>query len=84
MIHFMISNDFHRKDVILYFFCSSQWYRTTNVSFHLCGCFHFLNVIYAFQRTNIVAVQNNFTLQFIPVLFNLVVFNHNDNHVDII
>ena len=38
-------------------------------------------MIHPFQRTNIVAVQDNFPFQFVPVLLDVVVFNHDNNHI---
>lgn len=36
------------------------------------------------ERTNIMAIQNHLALEFIPVLFDVVVLNHNDHHIHLV
>ena len=43
-----------------------------------------LNMIYSLQRTNIETIKNNLALQFIPILLDMVVLNHNNNHIEIL
>ncbi len=39
------------------------------------------NMIHPFQRANIMTIQHNLPLKLIPVLLNVVVLDHYDNHV---
>lgn len=43
-----------------------------------------LDVIYAFKRTDVVAVEDDFAFELIPVLLDLVVFYHDDDEVNVI
>ena len=47
------------------------------------GKLQLLNMVHAFQRTNVMTIEDNFALEFVPVLLNLVVFYHDDYHIDI-
>jgi len=38
-------------------------------------------MIHPIQRTDIVAIENHFALQLIPVLLDMVVLDHNDHHI---
>ena len=40
-----------------------------------------LDVINTFQRANVMAIQNHFAFQFVPVLLDVVVFHHDDHHI---
>ena len=42
-----------------------------------------LNVIYSLQRTNIEAIKDYLALELVPILFDMVVLNHDDYHVNI-
>ena len=44
----------------------------------------FLDVVCSFDWTDVVAIKNDFALEFVPVLFDVVVLNHNDNHINFI
>ena len=33
------------------------------------------------ERADVMAIQNHFALEFVPVLFDVVVLDHNDNHI---
>lgn len=41
-------------------------------------------MINAFKWTNIETVKNNLTFEFIPVLFDVVVLNHDYDHIYIV
>jgi hypothetical protein len=38
-------------------------------------------MINAFKRTDIEAVKNNLALQLIPISLNVIMLNHNNNHI---
>ena len=40
-----------------------------------------LNMIYSFKRTDVMAIQDHLTLQLVPILLDMVVFHHNNNHI---
>ena len=40
-------------------------------------------MIHPLQRTNVEAVKDNLAFEFVPVLLNVVVLDHNDNHIDL-
>ena len=35
------------------------------------------------ERTNIMAIQNHLALELVPVLLDVVVLDHNDDHIDL-
>ena len=35
------------------------------------------------DRADVMAIQNDLALEFVPVLLNVVVLDHNDNHIDL-
>ena len=41
-------------------------------------------MIYPLYRTDIEAVEDDFAFQFVPVLLDMVVLNHNDYHIDVL
>lgn len=41
-------------------------------------------MINSFQRTNITAIKDDFTFELVPVLLDMVVFDHNDHHVHVV
>ena len=43
-----------------------------------------LYVIYTLQRANVLAVENHFAFQFVPILLDVVVFHHDDHHIHLI
>ena len=54
------------------------------IAFVIVYAIHYLNMICTLQRTNIETVKDNFTLQLIPILLNVVVLNHDDYHVNLV
>ena len=40
-------------------------------------------MIYSLERTDIVAIEDDFTLKLVPVLLDLVMLHHDDYHIDI-
>lgn len=42
-----------------------------------------LDVIYTLKRTDVKTVENNLTLEFVPVLLDMVVLNHDDYHIHV-
>ena len=40
-------------------------------------------MVYAFQRTDVVTVEDDLPLELVPVLTDMVVLHHDDNHVDL-
>ena len=45
--------------------------------------YDYLDMINAFERANIVAIEDDLALEPVPVLLDLIVLNHNDYHIDI-
>ena len=43
-----------------------------------------LNVIHSLQRTNIMAVEDDLALEFVPVLLDVVVLDHDDHHIHLV
>ena len=41
-------------------------------------------MIHTLQRADVEAVQDDLTFQFVPVLLNMVVLNHDDYHINIV
>lgn len=41
-------------------------------------------MIYPFNRANVVAVKDDLASEFVPIALNLVVLNHDDDHIHII
>lgn len=39
-------------------------------------------MIHTFQRANIVAVENNLAFQLVPILLDVVMLHHNDDHIN--
>ena len=44
---------------------------------------YYLDVINSLKRTNIETIKDYLTLQLIPILLDMIVLNHDDNHVNI-
>ena len=40
-----------------------------------------LNMIHPLYRADIMAIQNHLALEFVPVLLDVVVLDHNDHHI---
>ena len=40
-------------------------------------------MINPFQRTDVVTIKDDFALKFVPVLLNLVMLHHDDDHIDV-
>ena len=40
-------------------------------------------MINTFERTDVMAVEDDLALEFVPVLLDLIVLNHNDYHIEI-
>ena len=43
----------------------------------------YLNMIYSFKRTDVKAIEDYLALQLVPILFDMIVLNHDDYHVNI-
>lgn len=41
-------------------------------------------MIYPIKRTDVETVENNLAFQFVPVLLDMVVFHHDDHHINIV
>jgi hypothetical protein len=40
-------------------------------------------MVHAFKRANIVAIEHNFAFQLVPILLDVIMFYHNDYHVNL-
>ena len=47
-------------------------------------CILFLNVVNAFHRIDIVTIQNHLALQLVPVLPDVIMFHHDNHHINFI